>query len=185
LLWLDENRFHSREMSSEDSARPYHAGKRTPSEEAADAVAAVLSHAAAREEAQHKKDLPRRAQAKWALPLGINLGVFALYLLIAPPSWVVMKPLADAPIEEQVDDMRLAMYMQAMRVDAYHAQNGVLPEALEDAGSSVPGVEYVVMGANRYELVATIGTEVVRYDSSESANAWVGSGAAGKLKGTS
>ena len=81
--------------------------------------------------------------------------------------------------------MRLAMYMQAMRVDAYRAQNGVLPGALEDAGSSVPGVEYFVMGANRYELIATIGTEVVRYDSSESANAWVGSDAAGKLRGTS
>ena len=74
---------------------------------------------------------------------------------------------------------------QAMRVDAYHAQNGVFPGTLKDAGSSVPGMQYFVMGANRYELIATIGTEVVRYDSSESANAWVGSGAAGKLRGAS
>ena len=117
--------------------------------------------------------------------LAINLGVFAVYVLIAPPGWIVVAPLEAPPLEEQADDMRLAMYMQAMRVDAYHAENGVLPGTLEDAGSSVPGVQYFVMGANRYELIASIGTEVVRYDSSESANAWVGSGAASKLRGTS
>lgn len=135
-------------MSPRDYSKPYHAGKKTPSEEATDAVSAVLSHAAERTEAQRKKR-PRRRQGRWALPLGINLGVFAVYLLMAPPEWVVMKPIIAAPIEEQVDDMRLAMYMQAMRVDAYRAQNGVLPESLEDAGSSVPGVEYFVLGANR------------------------------------
>ena len=76
------------------------------------------------------------------------------------------------------------MYMQAMRVDEYREQNGELPAALEDAGSTVPGVEYFMIGANRYELIATIGTEVVRYDSSESANEWVGSDAASKFRGS-
>ncbi len=171
-------------MSSQDEVRPYHAGNRTPGQEAADAVSAVLDHAAQRDEAQQERRADK-AQAKWVLPLGINLGVFAVYLLIAPPAWVVMNPIEAAPIEEQVDNMRLAMYMQAMRVDAYREQNGELPVALEDAGSTVPGVEYFIIEANRYELIATIGTEVVRYDSSESANEWVGSDATSKLRGES
>ena len=171
-------------MSSKDPIRPYHAGDKTPGPEAANAVSAVLKHAAERDEAQQKKR-PQKTQAKWVLPLGINLGAFAVYLLIAPPAWVVMNPIEAAPIEQQTDHMRLAMYMQAMRVDEYREQNGELPAALEDAGSTVPGVEYFMIGANRYELIATIGTEVVRYDSSESANAWVGSDAASKLRGES
>ena len=168
--------------SSKDQVRPYHAGDRTPGQEAADALSAVMSHAAERDDAQHKK-APQKTQSKLALPLGINLGVFALYMLIAPPAWVVVNPIEAPPVEEQADHMRLAMYMQAMRVNVYRAQNGELPAALEDAGSPVPGVEYSVIGANRYELIATIGTEVVRYDSSESANEWVGSDATSALRG--
>ena len=131
-------------MSSQDQVRPYHVGNRTPGQEAADAVSAVLDQAAQHDAAQKGKR-PQKVQAKWALPLGINLGVFAVYLLIAPPAWVVMNPIEAAPIEEQIDNMRL----------------------------------------DRYELIATIGTEVVRYDSSESANEWVGSDATSKLRGES
>ena len=171
-------------MSSKHPVRPYHAGNKAPGQEAADAVSAVLDDAARHDKAQQQK-AAQKTQAKWVLPVGINLGVFAVYLLIAPPAWVVMNPLEAAPIEQQTDHMRLAMYMQAMRVDAYRQQNGELPVALGDAGSAVQGVEYSIIGANRYELIATIGTEVVRYDSSESANEWVGSDAASKLRGDS
>ena len=171
-------------MSSEDQVRPYHADDKAAGQEAADAVAAVLAHAAERDVAQHVKQGPKK-QSKWMLPVGINLGVFAVYLLIAPPAWVIVNPLEAAPVEEQVDDMRLAMFMQAMRVDAYAQQNGRLPDALEDAGSPVPGVDYTVLGAGRYQLTALIGDEVVLYDSSESAQEWVGAGATSKLLGGS
>ena len=68
-------------------------------------------------------------------------------------------------------------------MDAYREQYGELPVTLEDAGSAVQGVEYFVIEGNRYELIATIGTEVVRYDSSESANEWIGPNATSKLRG--
>lgn len=143
-----------------------------------------MSHAAEREDAQHQK-APPKTQAKWVLPLGVNLSVFALYMLIAPPAWVVMNPIEAVPVEEQADDMRLVMYMQALRVNAYRGEYGELPETLEDAGSAVPGVEYFAVGTDRYELITTIGEEVIRYDSQESPNEWVGSGATGKLLGGS
>ena len=164
-------------MSADDQIRPY----RAKGQEAADAVEAVLQHAAARDEAQHKKQ-PSKKQAKWMLPLGINLGVFAVYLLIAPPAWVIVNPLESAPVEEQIDDLRLAMFFQASRVDAYALQNGQLPDALEDAGSVVPGVDYTVQGPGRYQLIASVGDEVLLYDSSESAQEWVGAEAGRKLR---
>jgi len=72
----------------------------------------VLDHAAQHDAAQQEKRT-QKEHAKWVLPLGINLGVFAVYLLIAPPAWVVMNPIEAASIEEQTDNMRLAIYMQA------------------------------------------------------------------------
>ena len=167
-------------MSSEDKVRPFHAEGKAAGQEAADAVAAVLAHAAERDDVQHLKAEPRK-QKKWMLPLGINLGVFAVWILAAPPAWVVVNPLEAPPIVEQVDDMKLAMFMQAMRVDAYALQNGSLPNALEDAGSPVSGVEYAVLDDGRYHLRVSIGGEVLLYDSSESAQEWVGADAGNKL----
>jgi hypothetical protein len=168
-------------MSSEDQLRPYHAKDKTSGQEAADAVAAVLHHAAIHDEAAAARPAPKK-QAKWMLPLGINLGVFAVYLLLAPPAWVVMNPIASQPIEERVDDLRLAMYMQAMRVDSYMQTHGELPATLEDAGSAIPGVDYIRQGVDRYRLVAAVGEETLLYDSTESAAEWVGE-AADALRG--
>jgi len=165
-------------MSSEDKVRPYHA--KASGQEAADAVHAVLQHAADRDQAAHQTTGPKK-QPKWMLPLGINLGVFAVYLLIAPPAWVVVSPLEAPPVEEQLEDLRLAMYMQAQRVESYRQQNGRLPTELVEAGSPVPGVEYNVIGIGRYQLVATVGGEALIYDSSDSAAEWVGEGATRKL----
>jgi len=149
-------------MSSDDQIRPYHA---TTGSETADSLAEVLEHAAAREEAAHKRTGPKKSP-KWMLPLGINLGVFAVYLLIAPPDWVVMDPLEGPPPAEQSRSMRVAMYFQSQRIEAYRLENGRLPDALADAGTPVPGVEYNKRGADRYELVADAGGEVLLYDSS-------------------
>ena len=168
-------------MSSED-LRPYHKKDKGSGQEAADALAAVLTHAAERDEAAEHKQGPKK-QSKWMLPLGVNLGVFAVYLLIASPDWVVMNKIDSAPIAEQAEDMRLAIFMQASRVDVYRLQNGQLPASLADAGSPVEGLSYNVIGPDQYELVVTIETEVLRYDSSQPVGEWVGAGAKDKLLG--
>jgi len=100
------------------------------------------------------------------LPLGINLGVFAVYLLIAPPDWVVMDPIDAPPPVEQARSMRVAMYFQSQRIEAYRIENGRLPDALTDAGTPIPGVDYNKRGTGQYELVADVGGEVLLYDSS-------------------
>ncbi len=168
-------------MSPEDQIHPYHAKDKASGQEAADAVAAVLQHAAVHDKAASARPAPKK-QPKWMLPLGVNLGVFAVYLLLAPPDWVVVNPIATQPMEERVEDLRLAMYMQAMRVDSYQQTHGELPATLEDAGSAIPGVEYIRQGSDRYRLVATVEDEILLYDSTESAAEWVGQ-AANALRG--
>jgi hypothetical protein len=170
-------------MSSEDQIRPYHAKGDARGQETADAVAAVLKHAAEREEAAHKKSTPKK-QPRWMLPVGIQLAVLAVYLLISPPAWVVVHPIEapDPAVAEQ--SLRVAMYMQSQRIEDWRIKNGRLPTTLAEIGASVtPGVEYQIVGTNQYRLVGTNGPEAsLVYDSTESPDDFLGDAAA-KLAG--
>lgn len=151
-------------MSAEDKVRPYHAKKDSSGQEAADAVAAVLKHAQEKDDAAKTRDAPKK-QPRWMLPLGINLAVFAVYLLIAPPQWVTVSPIEGPSVAEQAQDMRSAMWFQAARIEAYRQANGSLPASFEETGSSAyEGVDYIRQGS-AFQLVATVGDETVVYDS--------------------
>ena len=153
-------------MSSEDQVRPYHAKDEARGQEAADAVAAVLKHAAEKDKAAQAKVAPRK-QPKWMLPLGINLAVLAVYLLIAPPAWVVVNPIAPPDLAAQTTDLKKALWFQAQRIEAYRVEHGQLPAQLADAGSPIPGVEYVNEG-DRFRLIGMVGDATVVWDSSTS-----------------
>ena len=154
-------------MSSEDQVRPYHAKDEARGQETADAVAAVLKHASDRNKAQHDKPQPKK-QPKWMLPLGIQLSVLALYLLIAPPKWVTMNPIEPPDQASQEESLRVAMYFQAQRIEAYRQQHGELPIELSQAGSPIEGVQYVRQGATSFQLVASVGEQALVYDSTQS-----------------
>ncbi len=159
-------------MNSEDPVRPFHAKPEGSGQEAADAVAAVLKHAAEHDKAAREKPKAKK-QPKWMLPLGVNLAVFAVYLLIAPPEWVTVHPIEGPPPQQQEQSLRLAMYLQAQRIEDYRLRHDALPERLEDAGSAVPGVQYHRQGRT-YQLVGTSGEAALVYDSSESLADFVG-----------
>ena len=166
-------------MSSEDEVRPYHA---TSGSKTADTLAEVLEHAAAREEAAHKR-LAQKKQAKWVLPLGVNLGVFAVYLLIAPPDWVVMDPIEGPPTAEQEAMLLNGMWSVATRIESYRIEYGRLPQALTDVGVQPGDLEYRVQGRGLYQLVGSIGETPVVYSSTDDINEWVGSGLAIRMGG--
>lgn len=160
---------------SQDRVRPYHARDVATGQEAADAVAEVMRHAKEREEAARKK-APAKRQPKWMLPVSVNLAVLAVYLLIAPPTWVVLDPFPVRPVEVQVEDFRTAMYFQGIaRIEAYRDRTGRLPSTLAEAQSTLQNVDYALRGDSTYVLIGTIGEEVLTYDSSvQSADAFVG-----------
>jgi hypothetical protein len=160
--------------SEKDKVRPYHAKEAAPGQEAAEVVAAVLKHAAEREQAAQQKAPPKQ-QPKWMLPLGLNLGVLAVYLLIAPPAWVVVNPIAPPPDEELIEGTRTAMYFATAKIEAYRARVGRLPATLAEAGvAGADGFDYTPRGES-YVLIAFVGEEAVSFDSSQqSAAEWAG-----------
>lgn len=151
-------------MSAEDKVRPYHAKPDASGQETADAVAAVLTHAHERDAAAVARTAPRK-QPRWMLPVGINLALFAVYLLIAPPDWATLNPIEGPPVAKQEQDLQAFMAIAAGRIEAYRTANGALPAAFEDLGGTLPeGIEYVPAG-NEFRLVGLVGDEAVVYDS--------------------
>lgn len=166
-------------MPDQDDVRPYHAKDATPGQEAADVVAEVLRHAEERERAAKEKSVPK-GPPKWVLPLTVNLGVLALYFLIAQPDWVVMNPVHDPrPATEVVQQARTAIYIAGItRIESYRDANGRLPRTLDEAGIDLgaQGIQYEVQGDSAYLLIATVGEDTLVFDSATDDPAqWAGS----------
>jgi hypothetical protein len=168
-------------MSPEDPVRPYHAKEEARGQEAADAVAAVLKHAAEHDERSRTKRPPRK-QPKWMLPVGIQLAVLAVYLLISPPRWITVHPIAAPDSAALQEGLRMAMYVQSQQIEAYRVQHGRLPTTLAELpGTPQPGVEYQLEGSDAYRLVGSDGPAALIYDSTESPADFLGTAAAAKL----
>lgn len=151
-------------MSENDEVKPFHAKDVASGQEAADAVAAVLKHAHERDEAAKQKRAPKK-QPKWMLPLGLNLAVFAAYLLIWSPDWVIINRIAPPPTEQQVQNTRLGMYTIGSRIEQYMETNGSLPGSLAEVlGREAPGYEYTVQG-NNYVLYTEVDGQPVSFNS--------------------
>lgn len=155
-------------MHDQDDVKPYHAKDVAPGQEAADVVAEVLRHAEERERAAKEKSVPK-GPPKWMLPLTVNLGVLALYFLIAQPNWVVMNPVQDPRSStEVVQQTKAAIYIAGItRIESYRQVNGRLPQTLQEAGVDLgaQGIRYEVQGDTAYLLITTVGGEPIVFDS--------------------
>jgi len=152
----------------QDRVRPFHAKGTSSGQETADAVAAVLKHAAERDQAAKQKAPPKQ-QPKWMLPLGLNLGVLAVYLLIAPPSWIVFNPIATPPDEEVVANLQAGLWMITTKIDSYLRQQGRLPATLLEAGvnpDQASEVDYAPRGDSAYVLITVLNDQTITFDSS-------------------
>lgn len=153
-------------MSEKDEVKPFHAKETASGQEAADAVAAVLKHAKERDAAAKQTVGPKK-QPKWLLPVGINLAVFAAYLLIGSPSWVVLNPIDPPPTAERVQSAGAAIVFNAQKIENFRASEGRLPANLAEAGVNADDFEYALVGAANYVLFVTIGDREVAYRSAQ------------------
>ena len=154
-------------MSDKDQVKPYHAKEVGSGQEAADALADVLEHAAERAEAA-KQGVAPKSQPKWMLPLGLNLGLLAVYLLVAQPRWVQVSPVQPPPAAERIESLRTAMYFNGIaRIDGFFASNDRLPTSLGEAGAAAleGTVDYVPRNDASYVLIGRVGDQTISYDS--------------------
>jgi hypothetical protein len=151
-------------MSENEEVKPFHAKDVASGQEAADVVAAVLKHAAERDKAAHIKVAPKK-QPKWLLPVGVNLGVFAAYLLIWSPPWVELNPIAPPPTEQRVEKLSSAMWFAMGGIASFRIENERLPQSLSEAGRSEENLDYTLQGASSYVLISGVGEETLVYNS--------------------
>jgi hypothetical protein len=155
-----------------DQLKPFHAKDVTTGQEAADTVAAVLKHAAERDEAAKKKTAPK-AQPIWMLPLGLTMAVLATFLLVAPPPWVVVNPIAAQTPEAQLASLERALWIQINAVEAFVLRSGRLPQTLEEAGAGGEGLVYSTTGQTYVLCAEVVGRDPSCFNSAvESPREW-------------
>jgi hypothetical protein len=154
-----------------DEIKPFHARDVSSGQETADVVAAVLKHAAERDVAAKKKTTPK-PEPVWMLPMGLTLTVLAAFLLIAPPPWIVVNPIAAQAPEDQLTKLRASMWLYINKIETYRLTNGSLPQTLAEVGEEVEGLDYTVTGQN-YSLYSSVGDQAVLFNSAvDSAREW-------------
>ena len=164
-------------MSKNDEVKPFHAKGVGAGQETADVVAAVIKHAAARDKAAKNRTVPRK-QPKWLLPVGVNLAVFAAYLLVSSPEWVVLNPIAPPPTQVQVEKLSGAMWLAINKIEGFNLNNDRLPRSLTEAGASEAGLTYTL--GSSYVLSAEAGEEALVFNSAaQTAREWGLANAAG------
>lgn len=121
------------------------------------------------EEARKNAEEPAPSRSR-TLPSYVAAGiVFALcaWAWIAPPAWLVPRPVA-APSREYRDaSARVALALHAQRIEAYRASHGHLPRSKQEVGIASDQISYERMDSLTFELGSQVDGEVVTYRSSQ------------------
>lgn len=153
-------------MTENDDVKPYRAREVSTGQEAADAVRAVMQHAEERDKAAKKKSGPGK-QPKWLIPVGLNLGVLAAYLLFASPDWVQLNPILAPPVEQQVEFVGNSMWDVINAIEVYRQAEGGLPASLDLMDVAEASRYTYVRSGGEYVLIALVGERQIRYDTSQ------------------
>jgi len=107
---------------------------------------------------------------------GILLLVTA-WLWLFPPAILRTDPPPPQPIEREESALRFAIYLQAQRLKAFHMEEGEYPTELEAAGPPLPGVQYLRLAPQLYQLTAATERLLLTYRSDLPLSEFVASGA--------
>ena len=125
------------------------------------------------EEAERQRQKQRRAPY-W--PVAVLL-VIAAWLWLFPPAFLRLDPPPPQPIAQEEAALRFTMYVQAQRIRAFREEAGRLPETLEEAGPPLPGMSYIVLQSDLYQLTGSTERLTLTYRSDLPLDDFLGSGA--------
>lgn len=143
------------------------------------ALAAVIREQAKRAELEaHARRLRIRRQGIGLRHLALILATAtSAWIWIWPPSFLRIAPPGPPPVEEEEATLRLVMYFQAQKIEQYLLSTGRVPLALDDAGPSFRGMEYVRLTNSDYRILGRTGRVTLSYSSVEPLDTFVGAGA--------
>jgi len=156
-------------MPNENPERPELPGP-SSEEERSRALEEVLRHEERRSQA--RREVHQRMQRDQRRGLGPRHGVFlltlaaTLYVWLAAPAWArVDRPPPPTP-EHREASLRVAIFLQAQRIEAFRDRTGRLPEELEETGPPMPGISYSRTPRGTYHLEGRNDTLALFYSSS-------------------
>ena len=121
------------------------------------------------EEARKNAEAPAPSTSR-VIPSYVAAGiVFALcaWAWLAPPAWLVPRPVAAPSREYREASARVALALHAQRIEAYRASHGRLPQTKQEVGILSDQIAYDVTDSLSFELASRVDGQPVTYKSSQ------------------
>ena len=121
------------------------------------------------EEARKNAEEPAPSRASGMLSLvsaGILIALCA-WAWIAPPPWLVPRPVAAPSRDYREASTRVALALHAQRIEAYRASHGRLPRSKEEVGIASDEVGYRSTDSLTFELMSRVDGQPITYRSSQ------------------
>lgn len=142
--------------------------------ERARALAEVLRDQEERMESLRLAEERRGRRARWRRGVVAVCWVTVAYVWLGSPSWLRVEAPPQPTILEEARSLRLNVFLQSQRIEAYRQDRGRLPYVLEEAGPPFPGMEYRRKDNRFYELRGASDRVRLRYESEQPAFDFVG-----------
>ena len=97
---------------------------------------------------------------------GLVIGMCA-WAWIAPPAWLVPRPVAAPSRDYREASARVALALHAQRIEAYRASHGRLPGTKQEVGIASDQIVYDRTDSLNFELVSRVDGQPVTYKSSQ------------------
>jgi hypothetical protein len=146
-------------------------------QERARALAAVLRDQAERAEAARDADTRRLKHTRIRRGVLVAAWVGMAYIWLGAPSWVRVAPPPTPTILDEARALRVDVFLQSQKIEAYRQVRGRLPYVLSQAGPPFPGMQYRRKDSRFYELFGKSDRVRLKYDSEIAPLDFVGSAA--------
>ena len=135
------------------------------SNEYGDALSDVLKDQAVRKE-RRGAAAPSSGRARLHPSLPPVLALVSIWLWAFPPAVLLPVTPTIAPANQEAG-LRMEMFMQFINIQRYVAENGRLPNDLEEVGDGPDEVLYSLEAGNTFRLTGTVGGITVDFTSDE------------------
>ena len=136
----------------------------------------AVTHAVNAEREAKRKSTAGTSNARVILLMMAMIPLLALsaYSWIARPAWIWGPPVRPLSSVEQEANLRMAMYLLGMRIDAYREQTGAYPSSLPALGETIPGVVYTQLTDSTFQLRGVAAGQEIVFQSDGSGKEFLG-----------